>query len=221
MNKNSLIIVIGAYGSGKSEYAINLALQLHNEYNITERSNNVCLVDLDIVNPYFRSREVKDLFEKKGIAVIAPESVYQSSDLPMISPLVKGSITNLNKTVILDVGGDPAGCRALARFADYINNRTYSMQLVINIMRPFTSNLEEIITMKNNLEYTSKLRVTELVCNTNLMDLTDETLISEGIEVIKEVANKENLHFEKYLVLNDQDNKYPDMINPKSKSSAK
>ena len=207
MNKNPLIIVIGAYGSGKSEYAINLAKQLHNE----DKSEGVFLVDLDIVNPYFRSRDVREQFEKEGIEVIAPESKYRNTDIPMISPMVRGAIMNLNKTVVLDVGGDPAGSRALGRFVDDISKRPYIMQLVVNTKRPFTSNVEEIIKMKDMLEYTSKLKVTELICNTNLMELTDEKLITEGINIIKEVAQKESLLFDKYLVLNDS-NTYPDTI---------
>ena len=224
MNKNPLIIVIGAYGSGKSEYAINLAKQLHKHddwksplHHEICKSDSVFLVDLDIVNPYFRSRDVREQFEKEGITVIAPESKYRNADIPMISPMVKGAIMNLDKTVILDVGGDPAGSRALARFADDICKRPYIMQLVVNTKRPFTSNVEEIIIMKEKLEYTSKLKVTELICNTNLMDLTDEKLITEGINIIKEVASKEALIFDKYLVLNDKDNTYPDTIQGVSK----
>jgi len=212
MDKNPLIIVIGAYGSGKSEYAINLAKTMHIAKSKEGETDNVCLVDLDIVNPYFRSRDVREAFEKEGIEVIAPETKYRNADIPMISPKVRGSIMNFNRTAILDVGGDPAGCRALARFVDDINNRPYSMQFVVNTKRPFTADSEEIIKMKNMLEYTSCLKITEIICNTNLMEFTDEKLISEGISIIREVAERENLLFDKYLVMLDEQNKYPKEI---------
>jgi len=212
MNKNSLIIIIGAYGSGKSEYAINLAKQTYYSLNKETDDRSISLIDLDIVNPYFRSRDVKEEFEKEGIEVVAPESKFHSADMPMLSPMIKGTILNKEKTVIIDVGGDPVGCRALARFEDDIKKREYTMQFVVNTKRPFTSNKEETIKMKNMLEYTSKLKVSEVICNTNLMELTDEKLINEGIEIIREVAKSEGLLFEKYIVLDDKDNRYPKEI---------
>ena len=212
MNKNSLIIIIGAYGSGKSEYAINLAKQMYYSLNKETDDRSISLIDLDIVNPYFRSRDVKEEFEKEGIEVVAPESKFHSADMPMLSPMIKGTILNKEKTVIIDVGGDPVGCRALARFEDDIITREYTMQFVVNTKRPFTSNKEEILKMKDMLEYTSKLKVSELICNTNLMELTDEKLINEGIEIIREVAVSEGLLFEKYIVLDDKENKYPEEI---------
>ena len=212
MNNNSMIIIIGAYGSGKSEYAINLAKQMYFSLDKEADNRTISLIDLDIVNPYFRSRDVKEEFEKEGIEVIAPESKFHSADMPMLSPMIKGTILNKEKTVIIDVGGDPVGCRALARFEDDIKTREYTMQLVVNTKRPFTSNKEEIIKMKDMLEYTSKLKVSELICNTNLMELTDEKLVNEGIEIIREVAISEGLLFKKYIVLDDKENKYPEVI---------
>ena len=212
MSSNPLIIVIGAYGSGKSEYSINLAKKLYE----TE-DTNVSLVDLDVVNPFFRSRFMRDRFEKIGIEVIAPEFQYGHADLPMISPRIRGAIQDYSKTVILDVGGDPAGCRALGRFVDDINNRGYTMHFVINTKRPFTSNLQDIIEMKNMLEFSSKLKITEVICNTNLMQLTDVELVQEGIEIINEVAIKENLLFSTFLVMETDEIIYPNDINNKQK----
>ncbi|HNV62858.1 MAG TPA: hypothetical protein PKN54_07880, partial [Candidatus Cloacimonas acidaminovorans] len=114
-----LYIIIGAYGSGKSEYSIHLARRFKTQ------GLDVVLADLDVVNPYFRSREMQDDFIQEGIDIIAPEGEYKHSDLPMISPRVKGAIQNKAKTVILDVGGDPAGCRTLGRFEEPIKTRGY------------------------------------------------------------------------------------------------
>lgn len=204
--KNELYIVIGAYGSGKSEYSIQLARELK------ASGMDVVLADLDVVNPYFRSRDVRESFAAIGIDVIAPEGHFMHADLPMISPRIKGAIENPARTVILDVGGDPAGCRALGRFVDPITARGYQMLFVVNTMRPFTASAEEIITMKDGLEFSSKLRITHLVCNTNLMEHTDTAIVEKGIGIVQTAAELCGLPFETYLVLDEYAGIVPDGI---------
>ncbi|PID29133.1 MAG: hypothetical protein CSB55_02140 [Candidatus Cloacimonadota bacterium] len=205
MNKE-LIVVIGAYGSGKSEYSINLARMKN------EQGENVALADLDVVNPYFRSRDVRDKFAKEGIEVIAPEGEFSHADLPMLSPKIRAAIADRNKTVILDVGGDPAGCRTLGRFRKLIAERGYRMLQVINTKRPFTSNKEEIIKMKEDMEFISKLKVTEFICNSNLMEYTTEEIVAEGVNTVEDTAKEVNVKFENYLVLDQHALKVPDGI---------
>lgn len=200
----ALYIIIGAYGSGKSEYSIHLAQELN------RNGKDVVLVDMDVVNPYFRTRDVRDEFAKIGIEVVAPEGAFSHADLPMISPRIMGMIQNPDKTVILDVGGDPAGCRTLGRFVDAVQARGYRMQLVVNTMRPFTSNVEEIATMLNMLEFSSKLKVTELVCNTNLMEDTSAEIVEEGIRITQEAAELLKLDFSQYTVLDEYADRVPD-----------
>lgn len=200
----ALYIIIGAYGSGKSEYSIHLARELK------DTGKDVVLVDMDVVNPYFRTRDVRDEFAKIGIEVVAPEGAFSHADLPMISPRIMGMIQNPDKTVILDVGGDPAGCRTLGRFVDEIKIRGYRMQLVVNTKRPFTSNVEEIATMLNMLEFSSKLKVTELVCNTNLMEYTSAKIVEEGIRITQEAAELLKLEFNHYTVLDEYAERVPD-----------
>ena len=207
MTQNPLIIVIGAYGSGKSELSINLAIKLKQEGH-----EKVSLVDLDVVNPYFRSRDVQYLLAQDGIEVISAESGYGLADLPMISPRSKGAINDKSKAVILDVGGDPPGCKVLRRFEDDIKNREYEMIFVVNTKRPFTSAVNEIIEMKEMLESISTLKITEIVCNANLLEQTDINLVSDGVALVKQVAEKEKLLFKNYLVMNDSINFYPDEI---------
>jgi hypothetical protein len=208
---NQLYIIIGAYGSGKSEYSVHLSRQLK------AQGFNVSLADLDVVNPYFRTRDVKDAFQKEGIEVIAPEGQFSHADVPMISPRIKGAIEDKNRTVILDVGGDPAGCRALGRFVEPATLRGYHMIHVINTSRPFTSTVEEIIIMKEMLEFSSKLKINEFVCNTNLMEYTDEKIVTQGIRIIKEAADISKISFKKYLVLDRSRDIVPDNILGKSR----
>ncbi len=210
MNQD-LYIIIGAYGSGKSEYSIHLAQALNTD------GNDVVLVDMDVVNPYFRSRDVRNEFAELGIEVVAPEGAFSHADLPMISPRIMGMIQNLSKTVILDVGGDPAGCRTLGRFVDAINERGYRMQLVVNTMRPFTSNVEEIATMINMLEFSSKLKVTELLCNTNLMEDTTQEIVEEGIRIVQEASELLKLDFSSYTVLDEYADRVPENLLSKTR----
>ena len=209
--KNLLIVVIGAYGSGKSEYSINLAKEYGN------KNFETTLVDLDVVNPYFRSRDVREDFQKQGIEVIAPEGEKKYADLPMISPRIMGAIQNLDRTVILDVGGDPAGCRTLARFVANIKKRDYEMHCVINTKRPFTSDEKEIMVMLEMLENTSDLKISHLICNTNLMEFTTEEIVEKGVKIISNVAKEKKLVFEYFLVLDKYEDKIPDEIAEKKK----
>jgi hypothetical protein len=209
--KPELYIIIGAYGSGKSEYSIHLARKLK------EQGLDVVLADLDVVNPYFRSRDVREEFSGYGIEVIAPEGEFKHADLPMISPRIKGAIENNRKTVILDVGGDPAGCRALGRFVEPIIKRGYQMLFVVNTLRPFTTNAEEILGMKKSLEFASKLHITQFVCNTNLMEHTDPELVSRGIKIVNDAARTVEIPFNTYLVLNEYADLIPDGLEAKTR----
>ena len=203
---NRLIIVIGAYGSGKSEYSVNLAKK------IKDSGNDVSLVDLDVVNPYFRSREVREKFKNDGIDVIAPEGSYSHADLPMLSPRIMGEVQNESRVVILDVGGDPAGCRTLARYIQNIKKRGYEMHYVVNTKRPSTKDKSGIIEMFNMLQDTSKLQITEMICNTNLMEYTTSEIVEEGIKIIDDAAKELNVKFDKYLVLENYMDNVPDNI---------
>lgn len=207
----NLYVIIGAYGSGKSEYSVSLARKLKAE------GQDVVLVDMDVVNPYFRSRDVRDQFAEEGIEVIAPDGEFSHADLPMISPRIKGAIENLTRTVVLDVGGDPAGCRTLGRFVDSIKSRGYRMQLVVNTLRPFTGTVPDILATIHALESASHLKISELICNTNLMEDTQTDLVQEGIRIVNEVSLQSGIHFEVYLVLDTYEDIVPDGIMNKSR----
>lgn len=211
MKEHKLIIVIGAYGSGKSEYSINLAKDFNN------KDHDIVLCDMDVVNPYFRSRDVREQFEEIGIQVVAPEGEFKHADLPMISPRIRGMIMKKDVTVVLDVGGDPAGARTLGRFVPEIKQRGYELHFVVNPNRPFTSNIAEIKQMIEMIESLSTLKVTELVSNANLMEYTDESVVASGVEMIEKVSTELGLPFNKYLVLDKFSDIIPDKIGNKQR----
>lgn len=177
-----LVIITGHYGSGKTEFAINYALK------IKENFEKVSLADLDIVNPYFRSREKKELLESKGIQVVESNINNTTIELPALSPGIMGIIQNKKMRSVIDVGGDPVGAKVLARFSELIKNSEYDMFYVINGNRPETREKEDVINYLRAIETSSALRVTGLINNTHLLKSTRVIDVEYGHELAKEVS---------------------------------
>ncbi len=180
-----ITILTGHYGSGKSEIAINLAIQ--DELN--------ALIDLDIINPYFRSRSARKLLEANGIELI--ESTIENSagsDLPFISAKGSRPFVNSDLRAVYDLGGTKHGAKVMMQFRDFIKNRDeIDFLVVVNIYRPETDQAKKIIQMVEELEATSQIRVTGFINNSNLMEYTDESMIEEGERILKEAAGTLNL----------------------------
>ncbi len=182
LNDHRIRIIIGHYGSGKTEFAVNYALEL------AKRNRKVALADLDIVNPYFRSREKENLLNKHNIKLISGYIKGSGSDLPSVSGDILGPLQNKTYDIILDVGGDSVGSRALARFKEYWIPGNYDMFCVINANRHDTSTLDGAVDHIKSMEATSGARVTGLINNTHLLwDTTVEDVL-KGQELCKEVS---------------------------------
>lgn len=175
-----LDILTGDYGSGKTEISINYALQLAAEGEF----DKVALVDLDIVNPYFRSREAARELTEEGIEVIFPTGEVAHADLPVITPLVYKVLQDKRYKAIFDVGGDEVGARVLGSLREYFKADGYKMALVVNNNRPFTNTPEGVRAMKESIERASRLEITALIANPNLGGATDARMIQEGHEEI-------------------------------------
>lgn len=177
-----LIILSGRFGSGKTETAINLALSLARGLGTkgAKTSCPVILIDLDIVTPYFRSRETTDRIRAFGVEVIAPSVIGQHLDTPAITPQILGAIQQPDRQVVLDVGGDNQGARALGQFSQAIQQRGYTMHFVVNPFRPFTDTLEGLADSIVEIQASSRLVVTGLVSNPNLIGETSLEAILNG-----------------------------------------
>ncbi len=182
MHDKRLVIVIGHYGSGKTEFAVNYAVKMKETYE------NVSIADLDIVNPYFRSREKRNFFEEIGIKLFDSSIRNTAIDLPALPAEMTGVITNSNIKSILDVGGDPVGARVLARYAEQIKNVEYDMFYVINGNRPDTSTVEGVLKYLEMIEATSRLKITGLVNNTHMLKATTVEDVEFGHELTKKVS---------------------------------
>jgi MinD-like ATPase involved in chromosome partitioning or flagellar assembly len=180
-------IFVGGFGSGKTEIAINYSIYYKKNHN------QVAIVDLDIVNPYFRTREAKDTLNLKGIKVISPKGEMAYADLPLISPEIKGLIQNPDYHLILDVGGNDVGTVVLGNFKSFIKDLDYEMLLVVNSYRPFTQSVPQIKQMAQEIENSSRLKISGIVSNPNLSGQTDEKIIKQGHILIKQASQKLNL----------------------------
>ncbi len=183
MDKSTRIFV-GAYGSGKTEVALNYAFQR------AARGRAVGVADLDLVNPYFRSRELREQLEARGIQVAAPEGELADADLPIVTGQVRTFLQDPDLDVVLDVGGDDAGSRALSSFAPLIQGQPHQAYMVINDRRPWTGETEGIAESIARVEGSARLRVTAIVSNPNLSMETTRAVVERGHEVIAEAARQ-------------------------------
>lgn len=182
MNKR-ITVISGHYGSGKSETAINLA--------ILNKANMI--VDLDIVNPYFRSREVEELLKEYKIELVSsPLEKALGSDLPFLSGRIYAPFHNKEIKAIYDLGGDDIGAKVFRQFDDF--DKTEIAHLIVaNIFREQTDNATKIISYIRKIEGASGIKVTGLINNSNLLKETEIDHILKGQIVLEEVTKQTNL----------------------------
>ncbi len=179
-------IVTGHYGSGKTEYAVNLALALGRE------KPHVAIADLDIVNPYFRSFEQTQRLEKAGIRVIVT-SCGGAADIPAINPAVQSIFQDEKWTGVLDIGGDPIGARVLARFAPQLKKEDFDLLFVLNANRPETRDVESALNYMRGIEGECLQKVTGIVNNTHLCGDTTPEEILKGAALARALSEKTGL----------------------------
>jgi len=182
-----LVIFSGNFGSGKSEVAVNTAFRLADQWE------KVAIVDLDVVNPYFRCREARELLEHEGIEVIAPGGEFSAADLPIILPEIRGRIAHYDGVVILDVGGDDVGARALASLSDVVATRPHHYVMVLNERRPFTKDVESASATITRIEAAARLTATGIVGNTHLMEQTTVETIKKGYDLCQQISCERSL----------------------------
>lgn len=187
LNDNRIRIITGHYGSGKTEFAVNYAIQL------AKANKKTAIADLDVVNPYFRSREKEEFLSDLGIRVIGSSIKGLASDVPAVSGEILTPLQDNTFDAVLDVGGDPAGARALGRYYEYFIEGNYDMFFVINANRPETREVEKTIQYLKNIEIQSRAKVTGIINNTHLLKSTTVEDVIRGQKLCKEVSKNLNI----------------------------
>jgi hypothetical protein len=184
-----IAIIVGNYGSGKTEVAINLAADQQ------AKGIRVKMADLDLVNPYFRTREARRSLGELGIEVILPPEGWLQADLPILSPLVAGLIRQPGELAILDAGGDAVGATVLAALGEAFQagRAPFQMLQVVNPFRPNTDTVEGCQAMRRSIEAASRLKVTGWIGNAHMMDETTDDHIRHGYSLMQTLAGTSGL----------------------------
>jgi len=178
------IAVTGHFGSGKTEFAVSLAFALAAQSS-TEK---LALCDLDIENPYFRSRERQDALNAAGVAVYSdPSGGRNGSELQTISAAIRAPLEDETCRVILDCGGDNTGAMVLNQFRKYFADGEYQLLCVVNCNRPGTDTPEKAAEHIRAIEAATGLAVTGLVSNAHLIRFTEASTVLEGWQFTKQV----------------------------------
>ena len=190
INLTGIVVVVGNYGSGKTEVCINLAV------NRKLKGFDVRIADLDVVNPYFRTREARSPLSELGIEVVLPPEQYLQADLPILSPRVKGMIRHPSQLALLDVGGDDVGAAILATLEDDLKGKPLRVLQVINPLRPFTETVEGCLKVRQQIEKASRLSVDGIIGNANLIDETTADDIYNGYDFVNGLCESSGLPLE-------------------------
>lgn len=182
MKTTRITIFAGHYGSGKTSLAVNYVLELKKRYD------KVIIADLDIVNPYFRTKDSAEVLENAGIRLISSACANSNVDVPAMAAETNVIFDEPDSYAVIDLGGDDRGANALGRYSGRIlKENDFSMLLVINMYRPLSRDVESALEIKDEIEKAARLKFTGIVNNSNLgytttvRDVLDSAGYAEGI----------------------------------------
>ncbi len=183
MKYKRLTLLCGHYGSGKTNVAVNFAFDLKKQYE------NTAIADLDIVNPYFRTKDSKEELQNAGIELICSEYAGTNVDIPALPQQMYSITDDKSKKVILDIGGDDRGALALGRLAPAIlEEDNFEMLMVINCFRPLTRDAKSTIEVMKEIEFAGGIKFTGLVNNSNLGEETTREDILSSVKYAEEIS---------------------------------
>ena len=190
MNTNAkrLTLFAGHYGSGKTNIAVNYAFLLRSE------GKSVCIADLDIVNPYFRTKDSEAEFEAMGIKLVSSKYANTNVDLPALPAESYRLVQDKSMYGIMDIGGDDRGAYALGRYVDSIKaENDYRMAFVVNCYRPLTTTVEDTIEIMHEIEAACGLKFNCIVNNSNLGELTTAETVRDSIDFVNRLSKETGL----------------------------
>ena len=188
MDHKRLTLFAGHYGSGKTNIAVNYALHLASE------GKQVCIGDLDIVNPYFRTKDSAKVLENAGVTLISPQFANTNVDLPALPAEAYRLVADKSVYGIMDIGGDDRGAYALGRYVPSIlEENNYRMVFVANCYRPLTRTPEEAMEVMAEIESACGLRFTDIINNSNLGDETTPETVLQSRDYIAKLSELSGL----------------------------
>ena len=183
-----ITLFCGHYGSGKTNIAVNAALKLSEEYK------NIALADLDIVNPYFRTKDSSSMLSEKGIRLICSEYANTNVDIPALPAEIYTITDDKNLKSVVDIGGDDRGAYVLGRISEKIvSENDYDMLMVINSYRPLTRDAQSTMEVLNEIETAAKIKFTGLINNSNLGEETTPEDVLASLEYAQSVSKATGL----------------------------
>lgn len=185
MDLKPLTIICGHYGTGKTNLAVNLAV------DAAKDGRKVTLIDMDVVNPYFRTSDHGGMLRDLGIKVVAPMFANTNVETMSVPPEMEGSLDD--GTVIVDVGGDDAGALVLGRFSERIKQRDHDVWYVVNRYRSMVSDVDSSVRMLREIEASSRLKATGVVNNSHLKDETTLNMILGSVDHARRTAEAAGL----------------------------
>lgn len=187
-NDKRLTLFAGHYGSGKTNIAVNYAIHL------AKMGRKVCIADLDIVNPYFRTKDSAEELSEFGIELISPHFANSNVDLPALPAESYRLVQDKSVYGVMDIGGDDRGAYALGRFKDYIlKENNYRMVFVANCYRPLTATAEDTLEIMREIEAASGIAFTCIVNNSNLGGETDAEAFLDSLPYIEKLSELSGL----------------------------
>ena len=183
MEHKRLTLFAGHYGSGKTNIAVNYALHL------AKAGKQVCIADLDIVNPYFRTADSAAVLEEAGVHLISPQFANTNVDLPALPAEAYRLVTDKSIYGIMDIGGDDRGAYALGRYVPAMKEEgDYRMAFVANCYRPLTRTPEEAMEVMREIEEACGLRFTHIVNNSNLASETTADTVLDSLSYMEKLS---------------------------------
>lgn len=183
-----ITVLAGHYGSGKTNIAVNLALSFAKE------GDRVAVADLDIVNPYFRTKDSASELQAAGIRLISSPYANTNVDVPALPQEMYSVVDDLETKFVLDIGGDDRGALALGRLAPGIlEENNFEMLLVMNFYRPLTRDVDSLLEVMREMEAASGMKFTGIVNNSNLGEETEAEHLLNSVSLAKAFSEKTGL----------------------------
>ncbi len=178
-----ITLLAGHYGSGKTNIAVNMA------FNLIQSYDNVVIADIDIVNPYFRTKDSQVELEEKGIKLICSEYANSNVDIPALPQDIYSIVDNKDMMAVVDIGGDDRGAYALGRYSPgIVEENNYDMLFVINKYRPLTPDAQSTVEIMHEIEVAGKIKFTGIINNSNIGNETTAEDVLDSIAYADEIS---------------------------------